>query len=143
MRFFFYGTLIDPDVRRVVLGACVAETAHLRDAVLKGWERRALRGASYPVILRRAGGSVDGVLASGLDAEARRRLIEYEGEGYDLIAVEVELAGELRRDASAFAPTPGGPLEATSDSWSYARWVRDSKRAFMREIDGGSAAARP
>lgn len=143
MRFFFYGTLIDPDVRRIVLGARAAEAAHLRDAVLMGWERRALRGASYPVIVRRAGSSVDGVLASGLDARARRRLIEYEGEGYDLIAVEVELIGDVRRGASVFAPTPGGPLEPTSDPWSYARWVQESKPEFMREIGGGGGPARP
>jgi hypothetical protein len=140
LRFFFYGTLIDPDVRRIVLGRRAAAEAHLRDAVLQGWERRALRGVSYPVILRRAGASVDGVLASGLDAKARHRLIAYEGEGYDLVAVEVELVGDVRRAASVFAPSPGGPLKPTSGSWSYARWLRDSKRAFLREIGGGRGA---
>ena len=34
-------------------------------------------------------------------------------------------------------------LKADMAAWDYARWVRDSKRAFMREIDDGRAAARP
>ena len=143
MRFFFYGTLIDPDVRRVVLGARAAAAIDLRDAVLVNWERRAVRGVSYPVILPRAGGRVDGLLASGVDAQGQRRLVAYEGEGYDLVRVSVSLARGATKAAVVFAPSSGGPLKADMAAWDYARWVRDSKRAFMREIDDGRAAARP
>lgn len=143
MRFFFYGTLIDPDVRRVVLGARAAAAIHLRDAVLPNWERRAMRGVSYPVILARAGGRVAGMLASGLDARGRRRLVAYEGEGYDLVRVDVVLGDATTKPALVFAPSLGGPLKPDTASWCYARWARESKRAFMREIGEGRAAARP
>lgn len=143
MRFFFYGTLIDPDVRRVVIGARAATTIVLRDAVLPNWERRALRGVSYPVILPRAGGSVTGLLATGIDAQARRRLIAYEGDGYDLVRVGVVLASMRTKPALVFAPSAGGPLKPDTSHWTYSRWLRESKRDFMREIGDGRAAARP
>ena len=44
MRFFFYGTLMDPDVRAIVLGREASLAAHVRDAVLFDWERRATQG---------------------------------------------------------------------------------------------------
>lgn len=143
MRFFFYGTLIDPDVRRVVLGARAAATIESRPAILPGWERRAVRGAGYPVIIRRASGSVDGMLACGLDAQARRRLVDYEGRGYDLIRVAVVLDDGRRRTALVFAPAAGGELKPAPGAWSYPRWLRRSKRAFLREIDRRRAAERP
>lgn len=135
MRFFFYGTLIDPDVRRAVLGARAAGAIDVREASLEGWERRAVRGETYPVILRRAGGRVDGLLASGLGAPQRRRLVAYEGDGYDLLPVSVSLADGRARMALVFAPTPGGALKPASSGWDYARWLSLDKRGFLRQFD--------
>lgn len=136
MRFFFYGTLIDPDVRRVVLGSPMAAALHARDAVLDGWERRAVRGVSYPIILPRAGGRVDGVLASGLDAAAARRLADYEGPEYALTTVDVACADGRGRSARVFTPRPDGPLVATPMGWDYARWCARDKRDFLKSLDG-------
>jgi len=49
-RFFFYGTLMDPSVRRAVLGRPV-ERSRLQRAVLPGFRRVFRRGATYPVLV--------------------------------------------------------------------------------------------
>lgn len=136
MRFFFYGTLIDPDVRTLVLGApCAVEPAELA-----GWERRAIVGESYPLVLPRAGGRVEGVLARGIDAPGRRRLEVYEGDAYDVIDVEVRRADGRQKRALVFVPSRGSPLRASTSDWSYARWARNDKARFLREIAADMAA---
>ncbi len=134
MRFFFYGTLIDPDIRRVVLGAPAAKALALRPGMLCGWTRRAVRGASYPMILPRAGAGVDGVLASGLDAAACRRLRAYEGAEYVVLRVQVRCADGRTRMARAFAPRPGGGLKPRAVDWDHAVWSLREKRGFLRRI---------
>ncbi|MBL8834369.1 MAG: gamma-glutamylcyclotransferase, partial [Rhodospirillales bacterium] len=47
MRFFFYGTLIDPDVRRAVLGRLAP--ASVEPATLKGWRRFSAKGVTFPI----------------------------------------------------------------------------------------------
>ena len=143
MRFFFYGTLIDPDVRRLVLGARAAQAVELRAAVLIGWERRTVRGASYPIIFPRARGRVDGVLASNLDGQSGRRLEAYEGSGYELVATEVELEAGGRSSAQVFAARRGGRLKPAMAGWSYAAWCALRKRAFLQQIAGDWTALRP
>jgi hypothetical protein len=134
VRFFFYGTLIDPDIRRVVLGAPAANALVLRPGVLCGWMRRAVRSASYPMILPRAGAGVDGILASGLDAVACRRLRSYEGAEYLVVRVQVRCADGRGRDARVFAPRPGGGLKPRAVDWDHAAWSMREKRCFLRRI---------
>ena len=134
MRFFFYGTLIDPDVRRVVLGANAARVAEIQPGVLKGWERRAVRGASYPIILPRARGRVHGLLARGLDAQAARRLQAYEGTAYERVTVEIALDDGICRRAFVFAASHRGRLKPAMSAWEYPAWRARHKTGFMREI---------
>ena len=134
MRFFFSGTLIDPDVRRLVMGATAPAT--VEPAVLAGWARRGVRGAGYPVIVARAGASVDGVLARSVGAAGRRRLVAYEGPDYDILDVEVTIGGGRRKPALVFVPARRGGLVATAAGWDYETWARRRKRAFLREIAG-------
>lgn len=134
MRFFFYGTLIDPDVRRLVLGARAAAALQLRAGALHGWTRRAVQGASYPVILPRAGACVDGILAAGLDDGACRRLMTYEGPDYVLARLQVACADGRTRDAHVFVPRPGGQLKPSVAGWEYAAWSAREKSRFLRSI---------
>jgi len=136
MRFFFYGTLIDADVRRIVLGARAARAAPSRSAELRGWTRRAVRGVGYPIIFPRADGRVHGVLVSGLDAQARRRLEAYEGADYEVVTVTVSLDGGRRKPALVFAANRCGRLKPDTAAWNYEAWCATEKRAFLREIAG-------
>jgi gamma-glutamylcyclotransferase (GGCT)/AIG2-like uncharacterized protein YtfP len=102
MRFFFYGTLLDPEVRARVLGD-EARPVLLELAVLRGWERYFEAGVPWPMIRRRDGAAVEGALASGLSEAAGRLLDEYEGERYRREKVVVECGGE-RLAALVYVP---------------------------------------
>jgi hypothetical protein len=130
MRFFFYGTLIDPDVRRLVLGS-LAPTM-VEPAVLSGWKRIPLPRVTYPTILRAPRASVDGVLARGLDIAARRRLIDYEGDDYDLLEVDVAVAGGRIVPAVVFAGRPGQVRGL--GLWAFTAWQRRHKRRFVAAL---------
>jgi hypothetical protein len=130
MRFFFYGTLMDADVRRAVLGARAAAPAE--PAVLDGWRRVKLAGVSYPVILRARGQKVEGILMHGVDRRGLEMLQRYEGDEYAMIAVEVS-AGADRIAAKVFVPRPGMPIRARGP-WALADWQRRFKRRFLNGL---------
>jgi hypothetical protein len=129
MRFFFYGTLIDPDVRRLVLGSLAP--AAVEPAVLSGWKRVPLSGVTYPTIVRATRASVEGVLVRGLDGAARRRLIAYEGDDYHLIEVEVVVARGRRVAALVFV---GQRQVRNIGPWTFAVWQRRHKRRFVASL---------
>jgi hypothetical protein len=137
MDCFFYGTLLDADVRRLVLGAHAP--TRLAPARLVGWRRVKVRGECFPVIQRQAGAIVSGLLARALDADARGRLIEYEGrDAYALVAVDVTLADGARCAAETFVPLATGPLTPTRTAWSLEGWRRRDKRTFLAALRRGA-----
>jgi hypothetical protein len=133
MRFFFYGTLMDPDVRAIVLGREAALSAHVRDAVLFDWERRATSGVSYPIVLSRPGEHVNGMIVSGLDTMARRALVAYEGPFFQLMRVNAYVANGAR-EALVFVPASESPLTPEPGGWSYPHWVLNHKKTFVAEL---------
>lgn len=133
MRFFFYGTLMDPDVRAIVLGREASLSAHVRDAVLFDWERRATSGVSYPVILPRPGEHVNGMIVSGLDTMSRRALVAYEGPFFQLMRVNAYVSNGAR-EALVFSPAQGSPLMPEETGWSYPHWVMAHKKVFVQEL---------
>ena len=78
MRLFLYGTLLDP--RR--LSRAAGRPVPLRQALLPGWRRVAMKGGRYPTLVRGRGVVVGAV--ADVDAAALRRLAAYEGPLYDL-----------------------------------------------------------
>lgn len=143
MRFFFYGTLMDADVRRAVLGA--AAPATVEPATLAGWRRVPVAGASYPMIVRAAGSRVEGVFARGLDQRARDRLIAYESDGYRMMEAIVTLAtdGKSRR-AFVFVPDrrrgAAAPRKRGHGAWHLASWQRRHKRRFLARLASAGSA---
>ena len=130
MRFFFYGTLIDADVRRLVLGRLAPD--EVEPATLKGWRRVKLAGLTYPGMVADPKGSVPGVLARGLDRVARQRLVRYEGDEYELVPVEV-VAGN-GKTVSAVTFVSGRALKRAAGSWEIADWQRRHKRRFLASL---------
>lgn len=127
MRFFFYGTLMDEDVRRAVLGVrALAPTEH---ATLEGWRRIKMASVSYPMIVRARNHSVDGVLMHGIDGRAREMLQIYEGDEYRMLGVEVR-AGDFMISAKMFAPRPGLTIRGRGP-WDLETWQRRHKRRFL------------
>jgi len=123
MRYFFYGSLTDPDVLVAVLGRC----PRLAPASLEGWRRLRVAGQSYPLIVAAAGERVDGSVADIGPAEASR-LAWYEGDDYLQADLKVRLASG---DAAArvFVPKPG--LAHADEPWDPVAWARTDKPALL------------
>ncbi|MBM3539358.1 MAG: gamma-glutamylcyclotransferase [Alphaproteobacteria bacterium] len=130
MRFFLYGTLMDADVRRLVMGRGAPET--VEPASVKGWRRVNLSGVTYPGIVRDAKGKVEGVLARGLGAAAKRRLVRYEGREYDLIEVEIATDSGAMRRALMFVTNKA--LKPVTGRWELALWQRRHKKRFLGSL---------
>lgn len=131
MQWFFYGTLLDPDIRRHVFPH-VAEALTLRPAELGGYRRYRCHGASYPVVVPRRGGRVPGLLAEGLDERAVLRVAHFEGAEYQPRQVELRLAGGGRTRAWLFMPLRRSL--ATRELWTFDRWRRIEKRRIMPQV---------
>src|SRR5690606_9848568 len=80
MRFFFYGTLLDADLRRVLCGPA-ADRWTIASATLADHRRGRSPGRTYPFLLPAPGESVDGIVADGVDATAAAVMTLYEGLG--------------------------------------------------------------
>ncbi len=139
MRFFFYGTLVDADVRRAVLGSHAPRC--VERAILHGWRRAAVPGKTYPVIVADPTAIAEGVLVRGLGAASRRRLDRYEDDDlYDLIAVQVVPDGRRRPvPALVFAAKTERRSRAAA-AWSFEDWERRHKRRLLLTLRRRSAA---
>ena len=133
MRFFFYGTLMDPDVLGHVLGR-PATSEQLAKALLPGYRRYALAKDTYPVALRVPGGLVEGLTLDGVDTEEAERLAYYESAAYSILA-ETVMIGSARKRAILFAAERGG-FDLSPDGWSLAIWQRQHKQDFMPRVQG-------
>ncbi len=132
MRFFFYGTLIDPEIRRLVLGRHAPRV--VEPATLRGWRRVPVPAKTYPMIVPDTAGNVDGILARGLNAAARRRLERYEDDLYAVAPVEVGLVDRKRKVLALafFAQVSRVPCGAKT--WDFAEWQRRHKRRFIQTL---------
>lgn len=139
MRFFFYGTLIDADVRRAVMGRYAPQV--VEPARLQGWRRVAVPGKTYPMIVADGGEFVDGVLARGLGPVARRRLERYDDDDlYELVPVEVVPAGRRRPVAALVFVAKPALRPRGVRAWDFELWRRRHKRRLVLALGRRSAA---
>ena len=130
MQFFFYGTLLDPEVRALVLPHCPGARAP-RAARLYGWARVPARLGSFPVVRKRLGGRVDGLLVEGIDRAGLWRLAPFEGAGYTVDRLGV--VGEAGRQ-KAYVFLPERPGICLPGQWSLGEWQRRHKRRFLPRV---------
>ncbi len=129
MRFFFYGTMMDPDVRGIVL-ADEIERLTIRPAVLGGYRRVRASSGAFPVLARRTAGRVHGELVEGLSPEGVLKLAHFEGPDYLPREVRVVDAAGGRVQAWVLVPRRAGL--ASGASWDLRRWqLRDKPRMLI------------
>ena len=130
--YFFYGSLMDPDVLSAVAGELIAP-ARLLPARLPGFARLHARNSVYALIVvapDEAEG-VEGVLVQGLSAAAVRRLARFEGAAYMAMKRPVVTATG-QREAFVFISTRPG--RASSKAWDFESWRRRHKRRLLRAL---------
>ena len=131
MRFFFYGSLLDPDVTALVLGRRLPPSAWV-PATLPGHARKRIKEGTYPIAVPDPKGSIVGAIVGGLSARDVARLSAYEGPRYRVASLKVRVGGAVRC-VSVFAPLEER-FQQTAGSWELADWQRRHKRAFLARI---------
>jgi len=131
MRFFFYGTLLDPDVVALVLRRRLPPSAFV-PASLPAHARRRAKGATYPIVVRDRRAEVAGAVVGGLSARDVARLAAYEGPGYRIAPLRVRMSGAMTT-VSVFEPLQSR-LQPSGELWSLALWQRRHKRAFIARV---------
>jgi hypothetical protein len=118
MRFFFYGTLLDAELRVLLLGHASA-SRRLLPASLPGYVRRRSLQGCHPVVVRRRGGRVRGGLFD-LDRKEALTVAFFEGPGFVPARRGVLLEDGARVDAWLFLPAT--PRAAGRQAWDLSRW---------------------
>lgn len=129
MRYFFYGTLMDGDVRRLVLSAASREL-HVEPATLQGYRRVFMAERVYPVIAPSPATSVAGVLSGDLSDEDAARLAAFESDEYDAVTLDVIVTNGDLVCARVFVA--GQRAVQSVEAWDLAEWQRRHKRVFLR-----------
>lgn len=132
MRLFFFGTLMDAEVRELVIGRALPADA-IEPAIVQGFRRVFVAGRHYPMLLAHASGWVEGTLVSGLDAASVHRLQVYEGWEYALSPIKVLTASGQSVMANVFICPPG--IAADKRDWRLDDWQRRHKRTFLRKAE--------
>lgn len=132
MRFFFFGTLLDDEVLRIVVGRDVAADDK-RPAALPGYRRVKAEGVTYPIVVPGDQTQVSGQLVSGITPDEAKRLIAYEGDNYDLIMRNVIASGR-EQPALVFVPVATGGLTALDQDWSFEDWQRQHRVGFVARL---------
>ncbi|MEE8223447.1 MAG: gamma-glutamylcyclotransferase family protein [Alphaproteobacteria bacterium] len=144
MRFFFFGTLMDPDVREVVVGRPVP-ASRIEPATLEGFRRMCVAGRSCPMLIPDPPGRVEGCLVRGLDGRARARIGRFEGDEYRPERHWVRLSGGVRIEAYVYMARSG--VRAGRTPWELSTWQRRHKRALLERarlwLGPGAPGARP
>ena len=122
MRLFFYGTLMDADVRNCVLSRALPVSV----GEVRGFRRVCMAGRTYPMLIPCAGGKVQGLVADGASEDDLACLLRYEGPEYQMCAVDVVTAsGPVV--AQAFMST----APAQRRDWHLDQWRLRHKRFFL------------
>jgi hypothetical protein len=129
MRWFFFGSLLDPDVLAVVLDR--PATAYTRRyGTLYGYRRVRVIEESYPALIHDPDGRVDGLLVEPLGAEDERRVCFFEGEEFQPRSCPIELHDGEWRDARVFLTA--GLSDCLHDQpWDFHIWRIRHKARFL------------
>lgn len=131
MIFFFYGTLMDPDLRRALTGAR-AETLRLTPGYLLHYRRMTARDGDYPVLTPRIGARAPGYFVEGLDRHSLYWIAHFEGGTYlPQRVLARDLAGQRLRPW-VFMPT--SRAFASSHPWTFTLWQRRQKPRIVRML---------
>lgn len=129
MRLFFYGTLMDADIRAAVMGTFSGE---IEPATARGWRRVGVAGRPYPTLVAHSGGRVDGLCVSEVGGRAMRNLLAYEGPEYRLEPILIRLQCGTDVEAATFLCRPGARSFPTI--WRFGDWLRRHKSASLARI---------
>lgn len=111
---FVFGTLLNVNVRRRVLGRIISDRA-LPVAAARGFDRFYIQNRSYPMLKPCPAGRVTGAILGRLSAPDWKRLDDYEGPEYGRAPIAVWRKSGKRQVVWAYLGQPG--VVASARRW--------------------------
>lgn len=125
---FFYGTLQDDDLLRLVTDRASIAGLGVSAAALADHAVERVAGHVFPMIFPRPGHEATGRLVDGLTTRERERISFFEDSDYRLEPIEV-VAGSATRSAAVFTPT--GRIASSGEPWRLSDWPAADKALLM------------
>ncbi|MEX2311639.1 MAG: gamma-glutamylcyclotransferase family protein [Rhodospirillales bacterium] len=129
--YFFYGTLMDPEVVREVLGRPLSGCSP-QSAMLAGFKRVSVADVTYPALTPDPDSHVDGLMVSKISELEASRISRYEGNDYTVQVFDVMLGDGAVEKARVFLPKKS--LNLTDIPWDFERWQKQDKKRFLKNI---------
>lgn len=120
MNLFVYGTLLDPWIRRRVLGR--SYRLILRPAILRGHRPVRLQSKPYPDAHAAPGSKTKGVVLCGLSPTLLARLDRYEGAEYRRVSTRAFTPSNRAITAQIYQTIQTVPV--TTHRWTVREWKR-------------------
>ncbi len=129
---FTYGSLMCEDIMFAIAGPCEC----VGQAKLHGYQRRPVRGETYPGIMPHPGSSVSGVLYTGISGTAMQALDRFEGNMYQRDEVQLILQDNTLYTAFTYVVRPGYRHQLENRHWDVEHFLRDGKTRFISLYEG-------
>ena len=127
-RYFFFGTLMDLDVLKLVLERPAAPGA-LAPARLPGYRRMRILRDSFPILVEDPSAAVDGLVFTTASAEEGARILFFEDYDYDMALVRPVLRDGRVLEATFCGAEAG--VQASDEHWDLERWAARHKPGFL------------
>jgi hypothetical protein len=132
MRLFVFGTLMDPDVMRLVVGRGM-ETAAPAPARLSGYAARRAFGETFPILVAQPGAVAEGLIVGPFDERELERIRFFDGEEFEMRPVSASGPdGDIVRITACLST---GILADTGEPWSLDQWQAVEKPRALNEIE--------
>ena len=131
---FFYGTLLDVEVRTAVLAHPTKDVDTI-PATLNGYQAFYVAEKSYPGLLQKDGGQVSGLAFKNLSDSDINKLIVFEGQDYSLDPVSIITDDDEVISARVFIPGPA--IQLSSKPWTLTEWAPLHKATFLEHTNPG------
>lgn len=129
MRYFFYGSLMDPTIASIVLDRPIG-AQDFQPATLTGFITVRVRDEHYPALVRSRDRETAGVLVSDVSAIQAKRLQFYETTEFHQATVEVVTADGARIETLVFMPA--ATLQCTDEPWHFENFLERAGPEYFR-----------
>jgi gamma-glutamylcyclotransferase (GGCT)/AIG2-like uncharacterized protein YtfP len=129
---FAYGTLMDEDIMLAVTGRRFSRIAGL----IRGYQRRTIKGEVYPGLISKPGGIVEGIVYRDVSDAAWDLLDPFEGETYQRQIVRVSIADGTFLEAQTYMIRPEFKDRLGSSEWDFEKFLRRGKKTFKTQYAG-------
>ena len=127
---FAYGTLLDAEVRSVVLGENAHQVA-LTTASLSNHACLRLPDESYPVLTHQPGARTVGAIIENLTDELWARIDFFESDEYELAPIQVETKAGQKE---TWCYGAGKVMPGATEPWSLKAWQQQHRSGFLKMI---------